>query len=147
MCGYRKLYIVGCRLLGEWNQIAMEFWNSEFSLFLFLCSLVYTYVQSSISNVDMDSGSLFLFLCSYRFQDLFPDADVLRGIQKELDKIIQKGVFNITRLLKNSEIDAGKTQLGELGDGVISSVTASTLGLPNLSRRKRHHHLLRGEKK
>lgn len=35
--------------------------------------------------------------------DLFPDANLVRDTQKELDAIIQQGVFQITRLLKNSE--------------------------------------------
>jgi len=49
-----------------------------------------------------DVFDLYLWL-SYRFQDLFPDALVVRESQKGLDKIIQQGVFNITRLLKNTE--------------------------------------------
>jgi len=40
---------------------------------------------------------------SYRFQDLFVDATLVRDTQKELDSIIQMGVFSITKLLKNSE--------------------------------------------
>lgn len=45
---------------------------------------------------------LYLWL-SYRFMDLFPDAASVRTAQKELDEIIQQGVFQITRLLKNTE--------------------------------------------
>lgn len=44
----------------------------------------------------------FLFL-SYRFVDLFPDVVSVRVAQKELDEVIQQGVFQITRLLKNTE--------------------------------------------
>jgi len=40
---------------------------------------------------------------SYRFMDLFPDATLVRDMQNELDLIIQQGVFQLTRLLKNSE--------------------------------------------
>lgn len=40
---------------------------------------------------------------SYRFIDIFPDANLVRDIQLELDEIIQQGVFQITKLLKNSE--------------------------------------------
>jgi len=43
------------------------------------------------------------FFHSYRFQDLFPDANMVRDIQQELDSIIQIGVFNITRLLRKSD--------------------------------------------
>lgn len=49
-----------------------------------------------------DVMDLYLWL-SYRFMDIFPDAHLVRDTQKELDDIIQQGVFQITRLLKNSE--------------------------------------------
>lgn len=49
-----------------------------------------------------DVMDLYLWL-SYRFIDLFPNAAAVRVAQKELDDIIQQGVFQITRLLKNSE--------------------------------------------
>lgn len=49
-----------------------------------------------------DVMDLYLWL-SYRFMDIFPDAELVRDTQKELDDIIQQGVFQITRLLKNSE--------------------------------------------
>lgn len=45
---------------------------------------------------------LYLWL-SYRFMDMFPDANLIRDIQKELDNIIQEGVRNITRLIRASE--------------------------------------------
>lgn len=35
--------------------------------------------------------------------DLFPDVVSVRIAQKELDELIQQGVFQITRLLKNTE--------------------------------------------
>lgn len=40
---------------------------------------------------------------SYRFIDMFPDASLIRELQKELDGIIQDGVHNITKLIKISE--------------------------------------------
>lgn len=43
------------------------------------------------------------FLCSYRFLDMFPDASLVRDLQKQLDGIIQDGVHNITKLIKISE--------------------------------------------
>lgn len=49
-----------------------------------------------------DVMDLYLWF-SYRFQDIFPEAPIVRETQKELDEIIQQGVFQITRLLKNSE--------------------------------------------
>ena len=57
--------------------------------------------------------------------------------QQELDKIIQDGVFNITKLLKNSEADAGGPAaagpallVGEDGDVELSSSSVSA---------QRHH--------
>jgi ATP-dependent RNA helicase SUPV3L1/SUV3 len=35
--------------------------------------------------------------------DIFPDSNMVRDMQTELDDIIQQGVFQITKLLKNSE--------------------------------------------
>lgn len=49
-----------------------------------------------------DVLDLYLWL-SYRFLDLFKDAALVRDMQKELDAIIQQGVVQITRLLRNSE--------------------------------------------
>nr|XP_048713361.1 ATP-dependent RNA helicase SUPV3L1, mitochondrial isoform X2 [Caretta caretta] len=49
-----------------------------------------------------DVFDLYLWL-SYRFMDMFPDASLVRDIQKELDNIIQIGVRNITRLIRASE--------------------------------------------
>ncbi|XP_037282559.2 suv3 RNA helicase [Rhipicephalus microplus] len=46
-----------------------------------------------------DVLDLYLWL-SYRFPDLFPDAEAVRAMQQELDSIIQKGVLNITQLLR-----------------------------------------------
>lgn len=49
-----------------------------------------------------DVLDLYLWL-SYRFLDMFPDASLVRELQKELDGIIQDGVHNITKLIKISE--------------------------------------------
>ncbi|XP_023060817.1 ATP-dependent RNA helicase SUPV3L1, mitochondrial [Piliocolobus tephrosceles] len=49
-----------------------------------------------------DVLDLYLWL-SYRFMDMFPDASLIRDLQKELDGIIQDGVHNITKLIKVSE--------------------------------------------
>lgn len=35
--------------------------------------------------------------------DLFNEPDLIRDMQKELDSIIQQGIVQLTRLLKNSE--------------------------------------------
>ncbi|XP_054164747.1 ATP-dependent RNA helicase SUV3 homolog, mitochondrial-like, partial [Oppia nitens] len=49
-----------------------------------------------------DVLDLYLWL-SYRFTDLFPDAELVRDMQKELDYIILQGVISITKLLRASE--------------------------------------------
>ncbi|KTG33262.1 hypothetical protein cypCar_00001559 [Cyprinus carpio] len=56
----------------------------------------------------------------YRFMDMFPDANLVRDIQKELDGIIQVGVRNITRLIRATE------------DQSASPETATSLRLPVL---------------
>lgn len=50
-----------------------------------------------------DVLDLYLWL-SYRFMDLFPDVNMVRDLQTELDKIIQEGVKNITHLLRSSNM-------------------------------------------
>lgn len=47
--------------------------------------------------------------CSYRFMDMFPDANLIREIQQELDGIIQVGVRNITRLIRATENHSAET--------------------------------------
>ncbi|KAL4710306.1 hypothetical protein ACJJTC_011122 [Scirpophaga incertulas] len=49
-----------------------------------------------------DVLELYLWL-SYRFPDMFPDVRQIREMEIELDAIIQQGIFQITRLLRNSE--------------------------------------------
>ncbi|XP_046562779.1 ATP-dependent RNA helicase SUPV3L1, mitochondrial-like [Haliotis rubra] len=49
-----------------------------------------------------DVLDLYLWL-SYRFQDMFPDTEPVRDMQKELDVLIHEGVAHITQLLKVSK--------------------------------------------
>ena len=49
-----------------------------------------------------DVLDLYLWL-SYRFQDMFPDVEHIRDMQKELDEVIQYGVRNIVKLLLATE--------------------------------------------
>ncbi|XP_067833342.1 ATP-dependent RNA helicase SUPV3L1, mitochondrial, partial [Heptranchias perlo] len=58
-----------------------------------------------------DVLDLYLWL-SYRFMDMFPDANFVRDIQTELDAIIQTGVKNITRLIRASESISAATTAG-----------------------------------
>lgn len=49
-----------------------------------------------------DILELYLWL-SYRFPDMFPDVRSVRDMEVELDATIQQGIFQLTRLLRNSE--------------------------------------------
>ncbi|XP_055454818.1 ATP-dependent RNA helicase SUPV3L1, mitochondrial-like [Psammomys obesus] len=62
-----------------------------------------------------DVFDLYLWL-SYRFLDMFPDSSLVRGLQKELDTIIQDGVHNITKLIKISESHKLLNLEGVLGE-------------------------------
>ncbi|GLH11315.1 hypothetical protein R5R35_001449 [Gryllus longicercus] len=64
-----------------------------------------------------DVLDLYLWL-SYRFMDLFPDADLVREMQQELDSIIQQGVFQLTRLLKNSETGHSSSSVADTDDAL-----------------------------
>merc|ERR1712129_661078 len=37
------------------------------------------------------------------FQDMFPDVELVRSVQHELDEVIQDGIVNIVQLLRNSD--------------------------------------------
>ncbi|CAK1551655.1 unnamed protein product [Leptosia nina] len=64
-----------------------------------------------------DVLELYLWL-SYRFPDMFPDVKLVREIETELDAIIQQGIFQITRLLRNSEqVLRDGSELEEIGKG------------------------------
>lgn len=54
-----------------------------------------------LENV-FDCLDTYLWL-GYRFTDMFPHMELVRDMQRELDMIIQEGVFNITKLLERSE--------------------------------------------
>ncbi|XP_023952267.2 ATP-dependent RNA helicase SUV3 homolog, mitochondrial [Bicyclus anynana] len=69
-----------------------------------------------------DVMELYLWL-SYRFPDMFPDVKLVREMEVGLDAIIQQGIFQITRLLRNSEqvlrsdpemTELGRNRLGKL---------------------------------
>jgi hypothetical protein len=57
------------------------------------------------------------FLFSFRFADMFPDKELVRGIQAELDQIIHAGVQNIVKLIHRTN---------RLEDATDVAVTTST---------------------
>nr|XP_014092482.2 ATP-dependent RNA helicase SUV3 homolog, mitochondrial [Bactrocera oleae] len=90
-------------------KIARQYSRNEPITFDFItrnCGWPFALPKTIIDLMHLESVfdvmDLYLWL-SYRFMDLFPDAAAVRVAQKELDDIIQQGVFQITRLLKNSE--------------------------------------------
>ncbi|KAL7727993.1 hypothetical protein ACLKA6_018917 [Drosophila palustris] len=90
-------------------KIARQYSRNEPITFDFIrrnCNLPLKLPKTILDLVHLeavfDVMDLYLWL-SYRFMDIFPDAANVRVAQKELDEIIQQGVFQITRLLKNTE--------------------------------------------
>lgn len=74
-----------------------------------LCNMVDWPLVSPKTIMDLvhlesvfDVLELYLWL-SYRFPDMFPDVQLVREMETELDALIQQGIFQITRLLRNSE--------------------------------------------
>lgn len=103
-------------------KIARQFSKGEPITFNWLCGQVgwpFSMPRTILDLVHLESVfdvlDLYLWL-SYRFVDLFPEAHLVRDIQKELDEIIQQGVIQLTRLLQNSESVVSSGQPGEEGD-------------------------------
>lgn len=102
-------YLLNC----FYFQIARQYSRGEPLTFEFItknCGWPFSLPKTIIDLVHLESVfdvmDLYLWL-SYRFMDQFPDAASVRAAQKELDEIIQQGVFQITRLLKNTEANQG----------------------------------------
>lgn len=56
--------------------------------------------MAQLENI-FDVMDIYLWL-SYRFIDMFPHADKIRSAQTQLDDLIQQGVAQITKLIKES---------------------------------------------
>lgn len=90
-------------------QFARQYSKNDAITFTWLCKQIgwpLTLPKTILDLVHLEAVfdvlDLYLWL-SYRFIDLFPDTDTVRDMQKELDAIIQAGIVQLTRLLKNSE--------------------------------------------
>lgn len=90
-------------------KFARQFSKNEPLTFNWICRHVHWPVSCPKTIKDLvhlesvhDVLDLYLWL-SYRFMDMFPDANLVRQIQKELDSIIRMGVYNITKLIRESE--------------------------------------------
>ncbi|XP_056386282.1 ATP-dependent RNA helicase SUPV3L1, mitochondrial [Hyla sarda] len=91
-------------------KFARQFSRNEPLTFQWVCKHVSWPVSPPKTIKDLmhleavhDILDLYLWL-SYRFMDMFPDAGLVRSIQRELDTIIQTGVHSITKLIRASEI-------------------------------------------
>ncbi|XP_022916085.1 ATP-dependent RNA helicase SUV3 homolog, mitochondrial [Onthophagus taurus] len=90
-------------------KFARQYSRNDPITFDWLCRNIGWPLQTPKTIIDLvhlesvfDVLDLYLWF-SYRFMDLFGEADLVRDMQKELDLVIQQGVIQITRLLKNSE--------------------------------------------
>ncbi|XP_010887228.2 ATP-dependent RNA helicase SUPV3L1, mitochondrial [Esox lucius] len=93
-------------------KFARQFSRDEPLTFDWVCRHVHWPLVQPMNIKDLvhleavhDVLDLYLWL-SYRFMDMFPDANRVREIQQELDSIIQMGVRNITRLIRATETSA-----------------------------------------
>ncbi|XP_025095297.1 ATP-dependent RNA helicase SUPV3L1, mitochondrial-like isoform X2 [Pomacea canaliculata] len=74
-----------------------------------------------------DVLDLYLWL-SYRFPDMFPDAEHVRDMQRELDQIIQLGVANITRLVQAAEVKTASAVIDDEDDFQIKHRRQKSMG-------------------
>ncbi|KAF5284437.1 hypothetical protein FQR65_LT13543 [Abscondita terminalis] len=90
-------------------KFARQYSKNEAITFNWLCRNIGWPWQTPRTIIDLvhleavfDVLDLYLWF-SYRFMDLFGEGQLVRDMQKELDAIIQQGVVQLTRLLRNSE--------------------------------------------
>ncbi|XP_038150558.1 ATP-dependent RNA helicase SUPV3L1, mitochondrial [Cyprinodon tularosa] len=83
-----------------------------------------------------DVLDLYLWL-SYRFMDMFPDTALIRGIQRELDDIIQQGVRNITRLIRATDPNITDPLQPKRNTSEQTEAGTASGMLPNRSRGQR----------
>jgi ATP-dependent RNA helicase SUPV3L1/SUV3 len=100
-------------------KFARQYSRSDVVTFNWLCTQVGWPLSMPRTILDLvhleavfDVFDLYLWF-SYRFMDIFPEANLVRDIQRELDEIIQQGVIQITKLLKNSETAISSNQPDE----------------------------------
>ena len=94
-------------------KIARQFSRGELITFDWLCHQVGWPFSPPDTILDLvhleavhDVLDLYLWL-SYRFQDMFPDVELVYSVRNELDTVIEEGVGNIVQLLRNA--DSGST--------------------------------------
>lgn len=92
-------------------QFANQYSKYEPITFQFVakhCSLPVSLPQSIADLVQLenifDVMDIYLWL-SYRFVEMFPQGEQIRSAQAQLDKLIQEGVAQITKLIKDETGD------------------------------------------
>lgn len=90
-------------------KMARQYSKGEIISFDWLCGQVgwpFSPPETLLDLVHLeaihDVFDLYLWL-SYRFPDMFPDVEIVRPVQQELDKVVENGVAELVKLLKNSE--------------------------------------------
>ena len=90
-------------------KMARQYSKGEIISFDWLCGQVgwpFSPPETLLDLVHLeavhDVFDLYLWL-SYRFPDMFPDVDIVRQVQQELDKVVEEGIAELVKLLKNSE--------------------------------------------
>ncbi|CAH1988279.1 unnamed protein product [Acanthoscelides obtectus] len=90
-------------------KFCRQYSKNESISFDWLCRNIGWPLQPAKTIIDLvhleavfDVLDLYLWL-SYRFSDMFNQPDLVRDMQRELDQIIQEGIVQLTKLLKNSE--------------------------------------------
>ncbi|KAG5884851.1 hypothetical protein JTB14_036087 [Gonioctena quinquepunctata] len=90
-------------------KFARQYSKNEMITFDWLCRNIGWPLQPPKTIIDLvhleavfDVLDLYLWL-SHRFADLFNEPILVRDMQRELDQIIQQGIVQLTRLLRNSE--------------------------------------------
>ena len=102
-------------------KIARQFSKGELVTFDWLCHQVGWPFSPPDTIMDLvhleachDVFDLYLWL-SYRFPDMFPDVELVRSVENELDNVIEDGVENIVQLLRNAEsgVSSGAAKVDE----------------------------------
>lgn len=97
-------------------KFARQYSKNDAITFNWLCQHIgwpFTTPKNILDLVHLEAVfdvlDLYLWL-SYRFMDLFPDAKIVRDVQKELDSLIEAGIIRLTILLINSGAGGENTE-------------------------------------
>ncbi len=90
-------------------KIVRQYSRGELVSFDWLCHQIgwpFSPPDTILDLVQLESVhdvlDLYLWL-SYRFQDMFPDVELVKSVRAELDIVVEEGVVDIVQLLRNAE--------------------------------------------